>query len=165
MLRRFLSQANYIILIGVLSSLIASLIVFLNAAVATFQEAWLLLTINGHQDHYEIHMIEIMDQFLIGTGFLVFALGLYDICIKPLPLPPALTFQTLHDVKSSLSNIIILAMTVTFLQKLETLENPLDTLFFGLAVSIVSAMLIGFKYFGGHTQTRPSSRQTDIHEP
>lgn len=144
-MRRFLLQSRYIPLIGVFFSLIISLSVFINGAVRTVKETWLLISHGGHDSGYEIRMIGVMDDFLIGTGFLVFALGLYEIFVKPLSLPPALTFKTLHEVKVSLSNIIVLTMAVTFLGKLESFENPQEALLFGLAVAIVSLALIAFR--------------------
>jgi uncharacterized membrane protein YqhA len=157
-LRRLLTQVRYIPLIGVLASLIASLTIFVKAATMTLLQSWVVLTDSAKNSHYEVQMIEIMDQFLVGIGFLVFALGIYEIFISPLALPPALTFRNLHDVKASLSNIIVLAMAVTFLEKLESFENPQDTLFFGLAIAIVSAVLIAFRHFGTETEHQQPSK-------
>lgn len=142
---RFLIQSRYITLIGVLFSLIISLTIFLNGAISTVKETWLLISHGWHSHGYEVRMIRVMDDFLIGVGFLVFALGIYAIFIKPLSLPSALTFKTLHEVKVSLSNIVILTLAVTFLGRLESFKSPQEVLFFGLATAIVSVALIAFR--------------------
>ncbi len=59
-----------------------------------------------------------------------------------------LIFHNLHDLKVKLSGVIILVMAVTFLEHLVEWKDAQATLFFGVAIAIVSASLIAFGYFG-----------------
>jgi uncharacterized membrane protein YqhA len=140
---RFLRGTRYFSLIAVIGSLIAALGMFISGAQGIVTA---LAAMGSHSDgSLEVLLIEGMDEFLVAVGFLVFALGLYELFIEPLGLPRALTYQSLHELKDSLANIIILAMVVTFLQKLEQLGNGLEILHYALAVALISGILIAFK--------------------
>jgi uncharacterized membrane protein YqhA len=140
---RFLRATRYLSLIGVFGSLMAALGMFM-AGGEHILTSFIGMTRQGDEG-LEVNMIEGMDRFLVAVGFLVFALGLYELFIEPLGLPRALTYRSLYELKDSLANIIILAMVVTFLQKLEQLGNGLEILYYALAVALISGILIAFK--------------------
>ncbi|MCL4476091.1 MAG: YqhA family protein [Nitrospirae bacterium] len=90
-----------------------------------------------------------MDTFLIATALFIFAVGMYELFIKDVSLPQWLVIRNLHDLKVRLSSVIILVMTVIFLEHLVEWKDPQATLFYGIAVAVVSASLIAFSHFGG----------------
>jgi uncharacterized membrane protein YqhA len=90
-----------------------------------------------------------MDVFLIATALLIFAIGLYELFIGDVPMPKWLVIHDLHDLKAKLGSVIILVLAVTFLKHLVEWKDPQGTLYFGLAVTLVSASLIVFGHFGG----------------
>jgi uncharacterized membrane protein YqhA len=96
-----------------------------------------------------IHLIKLMDIFLIATVLFIFSIGLYELFIDDISLPEWLIIRNLHDLKVKLGSVIILVMGITFLEHLVEWRDPLGTLFFGIVVAIVSASLIAFGYFGG----------------
>jgi uncharacterized membrane protein YqhA len=61
-----------------------------------------------------------------------------------LALPEWLTLRSLHDLRGQLNSVIVLVMTVAFLEHLVGWQDPQGTLFFGIAVAVVSAVLIAF---------------------
>ena len=63
-------------------------------------------------------------------------------------MPAWLTVHSLHEVKSRLSSIIILVMAIVFLEHLVEWKDPQGTLYFAIAVAVVTAALIAFSYFG-----------------
>jgi uncharacterized membrane protein YqhA len=132
----------------VFSLLAAVLIAF---ALGLIQSARILIdlfpnfSINGTDI---IPLIEIMDIFLIATVLLIFAFGLYELFIGSLKLPEWLIIKNLHDLKVKLSSIVIMVMAIIFLKHLVLWEDPQGTLFFGLAVAVVAAVLIAFNTVG-----------------
>ena len=54
--------------------------------------------------------IALMDGFLIATGLLIFALGLYELFVHDLALPEWLMLHNLHDLKVRLSSVIIMVI-------------------------------------------------------
>ena len=91
-----------------------------------------------------VRLIELMDKFLIAVGLYIFAVGLYELFIGDLDLPDWLVIHDLHDIKSRLSQILILFMAVTFLEHLVEWKDPLATLYFALAITLVMGALIFF---------------------
>ena len=93
-------------------------------------------------------LIELMDKFLIAAGLYIFAVGMYELFIGELAMPAWLTVRTLHEVKSRLSAIVILVMAIVFLEHLVEWKDPQGTMYFAIAVAVVTAALIAFSHFG-----------------
>jgi uncharacterized membrane protein YqhA len=146
---KLLEKSKYLILIGVVFSLAASVAAFLLGAVKTASVLIALVTNYGKDPSAAIAFIGLMDTFLIATVLFIFSVGTYELFIKDIALPEWLVIRNLHDLKAKLGSVIILIMTVTFLEHLIEWNDPLGTLFFGLAVAVVSASLIAFSHFGG----------------
>ena len=136
--------SRYLVVIGVISSLIASLAVFVWGLVKTGVVVLGLLRTGGADPLTVVRLIELMDKFLIAVGLYIFAVGLYELFIGDLDLPDWLVIHDLHDIKSRLSQILILFMAVTFLEHLVEWKEPLATLYFAMAITLVMGALIAF---------------------
>ena len=147
MLKRILESSRYLVLLGVLSSLAASLTVFLWGVWKTGAVIVTLLQSGGKDPLTVVRLIELMDKFLIAVGLYIFAVGLYELFIGDLDLPDWLVIHDLHDIKSRLSQILVLFMAVTFLEHLVEWKDPLATLYFALAITLVMGALIAFNRF------------------
>lgn len=148
-MKRLLEKSKNLILIAVISSLIASIAAFLWGALKTVFIILNLIVSHGKDPQAGIALIELMDTFLIATALFIFSVGLYELFIKDIDLPEWLVIHNLHDLKAKLGSVIILVMSVTFLKHLVEWNNPQGTLFYGLAIAVVSASLIAFSHFGG----------------
>lgn len=146
---KLLEKSKYLILIGVVFLLAASVAAFLLGAAKTVSVLIALVTNYGKDPSAAIAFIGLMDTFLIAIALFIFSVGTYELFIKGIALPEWLVIHNLHDLKAKLGSVIILIMTVTFLEHLIEWNDPLGTLFFGLAVAVVSASLIAFSHFGG----------------
>jgi uncharacterized membrane protein YqhA len=93
-------------------------------------------------------LIELVDSFLIAIALQIFSLSMYELFVGELNLPDWMLAHNLHELKTKLSSVIILVMTVKFLEHLVEWKNPSNSLFFAIAVSVVAATLIAFSYFG-----------------
>jgi uncharacterized membrane protein YqhA len=93
-------------------------------------------------------IVKLVDGFLVSTGLLIFALGLFEIFIHPLDLPDALRFTTVGQLKASLANIIVLTLAVTFLASVQNGGDPQTILFQGIGIAIVAAVLVLFARSG-----------------
>ena len=143
-MNRLMESSRYLIVIAVIFSLLASLTAFVWGAVKTVAVIATLVASSGQDPLAAVAFIEVMDAFLIATGLLIFTLGLHELFVHDLTLPEWLTLHNLHDLKTRLSSVIILVMTVAFLEHLVEWKDPQGTLFFGIAVAVVSAVLIAF---------------------
>ena len=55
----------------------------------------------------------------------------------------------LHDLKAKIGGIAILVVVIAFIEQLLAWKNAQDTLYFALAIGIISAVLIAYSQFGG----------------
>ena len=92
-------------------------------------------------------LIELVDAFLIAVALFIFAASLYELFIGKLNLPDWMLAHNLYELKSKLSGVIVLVMAVKFLEQVIVWQNAYETLLFGLAIGIVSAVLIALSYF------------------
>src|SRR5581483_9133214 len=105
-MERGLTFTKYIVLIGVVGLLVASLVAFLVNVVETIELVSHVITnLTGpNLEIQEVAFIKLVDGFLVATGLLVFGVGLYEIFIQRLNLPEALKFTTIGQLKSTLAN-------------------------------------------------------------
>lgn len=150
-MERGLTLTKYIVLVGVVGLLIASLAGFLLSSVETFELVYHVITHIGDPSSLEVQevsFIKLVDGFLVATGLLIFGLGLYEIFIKQLELPVALKFTTIGQLKSSLANIIILTLAVSFLTAVQENEPAFDDLLKGIGIAAVIIVLVYFARSG-----------------
>ena len=144
-----IEKSKGIFLIAVISSLLASTAAFIWGMIKTFTVIINFILSYGRDPLGVIALIELMDIFLIATVLFIFAMGIYELFIGNISLPEWLIIRNLHDLKGKLSSVIILVMCILFLEHLVEWKDPMGTLFFAIAVAIVSASLIAYSYFGG----------------
>jgi uncharacterized membrane protein YqhA len=145
---RLLEKTRYLAFVGVISLLLASVAAFGWGAVKTFNTLMLIITSYGKDPYIAVSLIELVDGFLIAIALLVFSVSMYELFVGKLDLPEWMLAHNLHELKTKLSNLVIMVMAVKFLEQLVDWKNPNDSLFFAIAISVVAATLIAFGYFG-----------------
>jgi uncharacterized membrane protein YqhA len=141
---KFLTSTRYLALIGVLALLVAALAAFGWGIARTIEAVSLVVSSLGSDPGIIISLVEIVDAFLVAMALLIFSIGTYELFIGELGVPNWMKIHNLHDLKTRLGSILILVMAVKFLEKLAEWKNPQETLFFALAIALVSAILIAF---------------------
>ncbi len=141
---KLLASSRYLVLIGVLALLVGALAGFGWGIAKTVDAVSLIISSLGRDAGIVIALVEIVDAFLVASALLIFALGLYELSIAELKLPAWMIVHNLHDLKTRLGSILILVMAVKFLEKLAEWKDARETLFFALAIGIISAILIAF---------------------
>lgn len=148
-MNKILNFSRYLPVIAVLALLALALAAFGWGIVKTVDAVGLVVTGAVNAPGISIALIEVVDAFLVATAILIFALGLYELFISDLSLPDGIQVHNLHDLKAKLGGVLVLVMAVKFLEKLAEWENAQETLFFALAIAVISAVLIAFSAFGG----------------
>lgn len=144
---KFLSSTRYLTLIAVLALVVAALAGYVWGVIKTVDAAILVVSSIGKDPGIIIALVEVVDAFLVATAVLIFAFGLYELFIGKLDLPDWIQIHNLHDLKAKLGGVLVLVMAVKFLEKLAEWKNAQDTLFYALAVALISAVLIAFSVF------------------
>jgi uncharacterized membrane protein YqhA len=156
-MHRPLTATRYFVLVGVFGLLLGSLAGFFLSTVETVELVWHVVVnvTDPHLEVQEVNFIKLVDGYLVSTGLLIFGLGLYEIFIHELDLPPALRFATIEELKSSLANIIILTLAITYLFSLQEGDPAMDILLKGVATAAIILVLVFFtrKHNSSHHET------------
>lgn len=158
----FLWYFRVVIVLGVVGLVLGSSIVFIYGIIETFQlaanfvktmlanglhlarDADLGLTYNG----LILGLVTVVDDFLIGIVLLIFGLGSYDLFISRIDAaldqndirPDWLVFGSLEELKSVLGKVVLMILTINFLQiTINTrFDSPLHLVYLGAGIALVS---------------------------
>ncbi len=139
---QLLEKSKYIIFIPVIAFMAASLATFLWGAVKVADVVVLLVTIPESNSEAIVTVLEMMDTFLIGTVLFIFSIGFYDLFIGHVETPEWLNIDDLGKLKTKLSDVIVLFMSIKFLDKLLQSKDAFETLLYAIGIAIISAVLI-----------------------
>jgi len=118
-------------------------------------QAWslvrLLVTEGAGAKVAVVDLLEVIDTYLLGTVALILGVGIVELFITPLRLPAWLVIDDLGDLKSKVIDGVILVAAVKFLEQLVISKDALDVLYYGLAVAVVSAVLLAVRWVGSTT--------------
>ena len=147
-MKTILEKSRYLAIVGVISLLLAAVAAFAWGALKTFQVVLLVIVSRGADAAITSEFIDIIDSFLIATAILIFTVSLYELFIGDINVPDWMLAHNLYELKAKLSSMIVLVMAVKFLQKLLDVKDAAALLQQGLAIAVMSAVLIAFGYFG-----------------
>lgn len=92
-----------------------------------------------------VGLLHMLDAFLVAAVLLLVAVGTYGLFIKPLDgVPAELVVPSLNALKVKFSSVLVLLMTVTFVEHLMSWNDPWNTLVFAAAIAVVAVTLIGY---------------------
>ncbi len=167
--RRLLSLSRLLILLAVVGSFVASATLMIFGALRAAGIIYDLVMTVGQgallDDAYGKTLIAstiaLIDMFLLGTVLFLIAAGLYQLFIDSrAELPRWLRINSLDDLKTLLTGVIIVALLVTFLGAAVSWHGGTDIIALGLAIAaVVIAANISMRSFGRHAAS--SSGVTD----
>lgn len=147
-MKSILEKSRYLAIVGVISLLVASVAAFAWGTFKTVHTVLLVIESLGADPAITIEFIEIVDSFLIATAMLIFTVSLYELFIGKIDVPEWMLAHNLYELKGKLSSMVVLVMGVKFLQTLFEVKDASKLMQSGIAIAIVSAVLIAFGYFG-----------------
>ena len=149
MLTQILSASRYLVVAAVLGSLVGAMALFAYGVVETLVivvETIAKADVSSKgAKALSLAFIEIVDLFLLGTVFLMIALGLYELFVdENLKLPSWLSFSSFDDLKNKLVGVVVVVLAVLFLGAVVSWDGSRDLLGFGVGVALVIAALTYF---------------------
>lgn len=143
-MRTILENAKYVVLLAVISTLLASVSLFIWASAGMVSTIYHMFhrLFSPESAETTAHLVASLDSFLLGVIFYIFSIALYELFIGELKLPEWLIIKNLDDLKKKLSSVIALMLSVIFLEHLAEWKEPRDTLMFGIAIAVVIFALI-----------------------
>ena len=155
-----IEKSRYLALIGVVGLLAGSLLSFFYGIYKTIEAIKDTVLNYASNDYKLIVLFDCLDSFLVAIALLVISISVYELFIGNLDVPDWMLVQNLSELKAKFGFVIVPVIAVKFLQKLLSSESALDTLYFGIAVSLVSFSLTIFNYIG----EKEKEKEIEIHK-
>lgn len=161
-MHRLFGSSRYLILVAVLASYLAAAIIIIYSGLLLIH---ILIELFLHPDlsvvaerQLVLECIELIDAFLLGTAFYIVALGLYELFINPhINTPNWLHIESLEDLKARLLAVIILVLSVFFLEQVINWDKKSDILSLGIAEALmIAAITLAIRL----QTTRPAGKLT-----
>jgi len=147
-------NSRFIVILAVVSSIVGMLLLFAMAFENMFHLAWqyiemMLLGVDHPNFHVEAvgQIISAVDDYLLGTVLLIFALGMYELFISKIDIAQGdrrasniLMISSLDDLKDRLAKVVLMILVVAFFKNVlhVTFDNPLNILYMGGGILLVS---------------------------
>lgn len=147
-MKTLLERSKTVSYLAVVGLLVSSLCCFLLGLFKAFEATWKILSSIGHEPLATLYFVQIIDDFVVATTLFIFAVSIYELFIGKLELPDWMLAHSLFELETKLGSLVILVLSIKFLEKFITSNNALDILFYAVSVAVVSAVLIAFSYFG-----------------
>lgn len=144
-----LSSGRYIVLLGVIASLLLSTVLFVLGIVQTgFMIANVVSVLGEEQTTkaFAIASITMADFFLIAAGLYIVGTGLYELFIGNLTLPASLHIKSIDDLKDRIISVVVVVLAVSFLAEATRWDGTTNLFPYGGAIGVVilSLTLFGF---------------------
>jgi uncharacterized membrane protein YqhA len=143
-LGRLVSSSRYLMLAGIVGLIIGAIEACFWSAANAYRVLGSLL----RQEQYTlgvVGLLHMLDAFLVAAVLLLVAIGTYGLFIQPLDdIPESLVVRQMGALKARFASILILLMTVAFVEHVLSWNDPWNTLVFAGAIALVSVTLIGY---------------------
>jgi len=134
---------SYIPITGLLVGVLAAIYVGAEKTVKVVQIA----VLHHESNNPTLYVLfEALDSYLVAVALLVIAVSLYDLLIGDLEVPDWMLVRNLDELKAKFGSVLIPIMAVKFVQKLLQSESSLETLYYGIAIALVSLALTAFNF-------------------
>ncbi|MBE9183383.1 YqhA family protein [Microcoleus sp. LEGE 07076] len=148
MLHRILAKSRYLMLIAVIGSFAASVTLLIYGALETITTIAHTTTGSISSENSKkliLSCVEVVDLFLLATVFYITALGLYELFIdERIKVPIWLEIHTIDDLKTKLTSVIVVVLSVLFLAEVVRWNGATNILPLGASIALVIASLTYF---------------------
>jgi uncharacterized membrane protein YqhA len=149
-LGRIVGSSRFLMIVGVLGLIVGAIEACFWSAVNAYH---VLLSMLHHEQYASgvIGLLHMLDAFLVAAVLLMVAVGTYGLFIEPLEgTPDTLIARNFSQLKTRFASMLILLMTVTFVEHILSWNDPWNTLIFGGAIALVSLTLVGYSRWADH---------------
>lgn len=148
---RAIGRTRFIVLVAVVAVLAVSVMLFavgtLMAAKAVWHAGQAIASGGVDGSAITVEILEVVGMMLKAVVFYIVGVGLYSLFIAPLNLTAALGVESLNDLETKVVSVLIVIMSLTFLEHFLSWKDPQGTLQFGLALAAVVAALVFFQRY------------------
>jgi uncharacterized membrane protein YqhA len=152
MLGKMLRHGGVVVVVPIITLFISAILFGLYGAYLAIDAGFKVLTTPEYRTVTVVapQFFSIIDVFLLAMVLYIFALGLYELFIGKLNVPPWLSIESVDELKVKLASVVILFVAIAYVKVLVAWEDPVNTLLFGAATGILIAVLIQYYKAKGH---------------
>lgn len=163
---RVLGRSRFVVLIAVAAVMLVALSLFLLGtaeAISAVWSAWQkMFSGTLHAADLTAEFLEIVTVMMKAVVFYLIGVGLFSLFITPLNVTVALGVETLSDLEEKVINVIVVILSVTFLQHFIQWVKPLETLYYGASLAMVVVSLMLFQHFRHRVKVEKKSENPNI---
>ncbi len=142
--RSALEATRFLVVVGAATSLLLAAATYVWSIVKAVSFVRTLLAGTPKEDEALVKLFATVDVVLIGTVLLIIGLGLWELFVDDLELPPALTTSTFDDLKAKIATTLVLVLVVQFLEAMVKRPDAEALMQRGIAVTLVGGLLVVF---------------------
>jgi uncharacterized membrane protein YqhA len=155
MMRVLLENGKYLILIMVVASFVSTVLAVIWGIYEMAVVVYNLFVSYKNASNTIASFVQLMDIFLLVAVLYIFTVAMYELFIGELDLPKWLIIHDFDELKTILSNVIVLIGAVSFLKYFLERNDPVSTLIYGASIGIVSYVLILYRKHGDDLPSEP----------
>jgi len=146
MLKKILERGSVVVVVPVITLYVSAVLFGLYGAYLAIQDGLKFITYPEYREVTTLAPLffSVIDVFLLSMVLYIFALGLYELFIGKLNVPPWLSIETVDELKAKLASVIILFVAIAYVKLLVDWQQPVETLLFGAAAGILMLVLIQY---------------------
>lgn len=150
-LGNLIGRSRYVVLVAVIAVMLVSLSLFLLGTIGAAKSiyySWTEFIAQGEAGSTKqiVESLSIIGVMLRAVVFYLIGVGLYSLFIAPLNLTAALGIESLGDLEAKVISVIVVILSVTFLQHFVQWAEPVETMYFGVTLALVVAALVLFQW-------------------
>ena len=112
------------------------------------------------QEHIIVDIVGIVHLFLVGTVLFITSLGIYELFIQPLPLPPWLKTHNIEELELNLVGLTIVVLAVNFLSVIFK-EQEINLAIYGIGYALPITALAYFMKVRSQIKENETENQPD----
>lgn len=145
--RPAVEHVRFVSTIGAATALLLSAVTYIWALAKGVDFVRLLLVEGLSSDKALVKLFESIDSILIATVLMIVGLGLWELFVHDLDLPPALTTTSFGQLKRQTAGTLLLVLVVRFLEISITRPAPDELMAQGVTTALVGGLLLVFAYW------------------
>lgn len=154
---RAVGATRHVVLIAVVGLGLLSITTFVWAIAKSVKLVDILLDGGWRRSPSLVALLQAVDVYLLAVVLLVVSLGLYELFVGNLDLPPWLVVHSFDELKKSVIDVLVVFVAVRGVEDLFTIPDAADRL---MSVGAVALLIGALTFFKWRPSTKPKPPPT-----
>jgi uncharacterized membrane protein YqhA len=146
-MRRLIEISRFAVVLPALSSVVGGIVLMVLGSIDIMKAAVDTVLTRAPLKEIIVSILTSIDAILLGTVLMVIGYGLYELFVdSKLEIPEWLEINTLDDLKSKLTGVIVAIIAVVFVGLLVETKSANEVLYYGVGAGAVVLSLAAFGF-------------------